>query len=76
MGATLILILVLICALTALALGVMIDFGVIKKAKYAKAAGIAISGLNSLREALKDGEITKQEFLDFVEAITNTPRRE
>ena len=67
---------IIICAVVIMVLGALIDFAIIKKARWIKAAEVAKVALSSLKEALADGHITKKEFLDGVQKILDEVRRE
>ena len=67
---------VLICAVAVMALGALIDFGVIKKERHIKLANIGKVAIRALQEALADGKITKQEFLDGVQKVLDEARKE
>jgi len=67
---------VVICAAAVMVLGALIDYAVIKKARWIKLAEVSKVALTCLKEALKDGTITKQEFFDGVQKVLDEARRE
>ena len=67
---------IIICAIAVLVLGALIDYAVIKKARWIKVAEVSKVALACLKDALADGTITKKEFLDGIQKILDEVRRE
>ncbi len=67
---------VVIIAIAVIVLTALVDFGVIKKARHIKLAGLGKVALIALKEALADGKITKEEFFDGVQKVLDEARKE
>ena len=65
---------VLILTLAALALGVIIEMGLIKNEKIKRAAQISKIAIEQFTRALADNKITKEEFFDAVQVILDKLR--
>jgi len=67
---------IIACTIVILVLGALIDYAIIKKARWIKVAEVSKVALTCLKEALHDGKITKQEFFDGMQKILDEVRRE